>query len=45
MGNVDERDAYKIEVALKYAKAKLTEYRSEGRRRVSGTFFVVYTEQ
>lgn len=37
MGSMDTRDAYKIEVALKYFKAKLTEYRSEERRKVRCT--------
>ena len=34
MGSMDVRDTYKIEVALKYVKRKLTEYRSEERRKV-----------
>ena len=39
MGSMDARDTYKIEVALKYVKAKLTEYRSEERRKVCSTHF------
>ena len=37
MGSMDSRDTYKIEVALKYVKAKLTELRSEERRKVPGS--------
>ena len=35
MGRVSPSERYKVQLALKYCKAKLTEYRSEERRKVS----------
>lgn len=35
MGRVDGKERHKVKMALKYCKAKLTEHRSEERRKVS----------
>ena len=35
LGRVSQHERYKIEAALKYCKGKLTEFRSEERRKVS----------
>ena len=34
IGRVDAREKYKLELALKYCRAKMTEFRSEERRKV-----------
>ena len=34
LGRVSPSERYKVRLALKYCKAKLTEYRSEERRKV-----------
>ena len=34
IGRVDAKEKYKLELALKYCKAKMTEFRSEERRKV-----------
>ena len=34
LGRVSPNERYKVQLALKYCKAKLTEYRSEERRKV-----------
>ena len=43
MGRVDGKERHKVKIALKYCKAKLTEHRSEERRKVNtvGTLVLI----
>ena len=41
IGRVDAREKYKLELALKYCRAKLTELRSEERRKVQYNLFLL----